>query len=178
MLALALNMDRADLAARMQAAHDTSRGYFIVKRKLSFDEGQRLRELHQDWIGIEGQSERHYPGGKLAAHVLGSVDFSEKGDDGVERTLDNELRGVAGNFHMLTDVKRRGIDSEVGAEAKPGTPITLTIDERLQFIAEQEIEKAVKAHNAASGSVVAMNPYTGEILALASYPTFDSNEQS
>src|SRR6185437_12033314 len=177
MLALALNMNREDLYARMQEAHNNKRGYFVVKRQLSFDEGQRLRELHQDWIDIEGHSERHYPGGKLAAHVLGSVDFEEKGNDGVERTLDASLRGEAGNFTMLTDVKRRGIDSEIGLEAKTGETLRLTIDERLQFVAEQEIEKAVRSHNAESGSVVAMNPYTGEILALASYPTFDPNDK-
>jgi cell division protein FtsI (penicillin-binding protein 3) len=111
----------------------------------------------------------------LAAHVLGSVDFEEKGNAGIEQNLDVELSGRAGQARLLTDVKRRGIDSQSASDMKPGTPITLTIDERIQFVAEREIAAAVEAHHAQSGSVVVMNPYNGEILALASYPTYDPN---
>jgi cell division protein FtsI (penicillin-binding protein 3) len=103
------------------------------------------------------------------------VDFEERGNAGIEQVLDEELRGRPGVARMLTDVKRRGIDSQSASDAKPGTPITLTIDERLQFVAEREIAAAVDAHHAQSGSVVVMNPYTGEILAMASYPTYDPN---
>ena len=78
-------------------------------------------------------------------------------------------------MRLLTDVKRRGIDSQLASEPRPGTPVTLTIDERLQFVAERELAAAVEAHHAVSGSVVVMNPYTGEILAMASYPTYDPN---
>jgi cell division protein FtsI (penicillin-binding protein 3) len=76
---------------------------------------------------------------------------------------------------MLTDVKRRGIEQTKSQEAHAGTAITLTIDERLQFVAERELAKAVAEHHAQSGSVVAMSPYTGDILAMASYPTYDPN---
>jgi cell division protein FtsI (penicillin-binding protein 3) len=82
---------------------------------------------------------------------------------------------VPGHIRLLTDVKRRGIDSQLETGARPGSAITLTIDERLQFVAERELANAVRTHHAASGSVVAMNPQTGDILALASYPTYDPN---
>jgi cell division protein FtsI (penicillin-binding protein 3) len=107
--------------------------------------------------------------------VLGSVDFEEKGNAGIEQGLDKELRGTPGRIRLLTDVHRRGIAPQTSIPAKPGTSLTLTLDERLQFVAEREIAAAVISHNAASGSVVVMKPDTGDILAMASYPTFDPN---
>ena len=73
-------------------------------------------------------------------------------------------------------MKRRGIDSRLASEARAGTSITLTIDERLQFVAERELAAAVASHHAVSGSLVVMNPHNGEILAMASYPAFDPNQ--
>jgi cell division protein FtsI (penicillin-binding protein 3) len=107
--------------------------------------------------------------------VLGSVDFEEKGNAGIEKALDAELRGIPGQTRLLTDVKRRGLDSQLSTEARPGTPLTLTIDERLQFVAERAIADAVEAHHAVSGSVVVVNPYNGDVLVMASYPTYDPN---
>jgi cell division protein FtsI (penicillin-binding protein 3) len=77
---------------------------------------------------------------------------------------------------MLTDVKRRGIDSQLATQPQAGTPVTLTIDSRIQFAAERELAKGVLAQHAKTGSIVVMNPYTGEILALGNYPTFDPNQ--
>jgi cell division protein FtsI (penicillin-binding protein 3) len=175
LLALVLHLDRTALYGKMKWAHDNHHGFLWVKRKIGFEEAQNLRNLRLEWIHIQDESQRHYPNGTLAAHVLGSVDFEERGNAGIEQVLDEELRGRPGVARMLTDVKRRGIDSQSASDARPGTPITLTIDERLQFVAEREIAAAVDAHHAQSGSVVVMNPYTGEILAMASYPTYDPN---
>jgi cell division protein FtsI (penicillin-binding protein 3) len=164
-----------ELYGKLKNAYENNRGYLIIKKKITFDEGQHLRNVAFDWIKIQTDSQRHYPNGMLAAHVLGGVDFSEHGNGGIEKALDSELRGVPGQERLLTDVKRRGIDSQNAAEARPGAAITLTIDERLQFVAERELAAGVASHNAVSGSVVVMNPLTGEILALASFPTFDPN---
>lgn len=170
-----LHLDASDLFAHLKDAHNRGRGYFVVKPKITFEEGQSLRALQLDWIEIDRKSERHYPGGSLAAHVLGSVDFEEKGNAGIEKSMENDLRGVPGHILLLTDVKRRGVDSQLESGARPGTPITLTLDERLQYVAERELANAVQTHHAESGSVVAMNPQNGDILALASYPTYDPN---
>src|SRR5580658_11355758 len=175
LLALVLHLNRVDLYARMIEAQQNGRGYLVVKPKITFEEGQNLRALKLEWVDIDRKSERHYPGGALAAHVLGSVDFNEKGNAGVEKSQEADLVGAAGSVRLLTDVKRRGIDSKVGSDARPGQPVTLTIDERLQFIAERELAAAVETHHAQTGSVVVMNPQNGDILALASYPTYDPN---
>lgn len=174
-LSRVLHLDPADLFTRLKDAKDRNRGWFVVKPKLTFEEASSLRALQLDWVNIERKSERHYPGGELGAHILGGVDFEEKGNAGVEKALESDLKGVPGHLLMLTDVKRRGIDSQLESGARPGVPITLTIDERLQFVAERELANAVRTHHGESGSVVAMNPQTGDILALASYPTYDPN---
>jgi cell division protein FtsI/penicillin-binding protein 2 len=72
-------------------------------------------------VSLSHESQRHYPNGTLAAHVLGSVDFEEKGNAGIEQGLDKELRGTPGRTRLLTDVHRRGIAPQTTIPAKPGT---------------------------------------------------------
>jgi len=175
LLSLVLHLDRTDLYGKMRMAYENHRGFLWIKRKISFEESQNLRGMHLEWVGIQSESQRHYPNGELAAHVLGSVDFAETGNAGIEKYLDSELRGKPGRLRLLTDVNRRGIDSQFDTEPHAGSSITLTIDAQLQYVAEREIEDAVAKHHAASGSVVVMDPHTGEVLALASYPTYDPN---
>jgi cell division protein FtsI (penicillin-binding protein 3) len=175
LLGILLHLDRTELYNKIQEARDAGRGYLMVKRKLTPEEYESVLNLRLEWIRVSHESQRHYPKGTLAAHVLGSVDFEEKGNAGIEKGLDGDLRGKPGRTRLLTDVHRRGIDSQESTPAKPGVPITLTIDERLQFVAEREIANAVGLHHADSGSIVVMNPYNGDVLAMASYPTFDPN---
>lgn len=175
-LARVLALNRTELYQRMQSAHDNHRGFLWVKRGITPQEVDDLRSLRLDWIHIDAGSERHYPNLTLAAHVLGGVDFEEKGNAGVEKALDMELRGAPGKERVLTDVQHRPIDELTANEGRAGVTITTTLDEQLQFVAEREIAAAVKKHNAVSGSIVVMNPYDGQILALASYPGYDPNE--
>ena len=175
LLALVLHIDRAELLGRMQSAYESRRGFLWVKRRITAEEGQNLRKMRLEWAGMQSETQRRYPNGTLAAHVLGSVDFSGTGNAGIEKALDAELRGEPGRMRVLTDVNRQGIDSQLDSEPHPGAPVTLTIDGRLQFVAERELAAAAVKHRAVSGSVVAMDPHTGEILALASYPSYDPN---
>ncbi len=175
LLSRLLHLDRADLRAKIEAAQQSNRRYMWVKRRITPDEHASIRRQPVDYIVMEEENIRRYPGGQLAAHVLGSVDFEEKGNSGIEKALDDELQGVAGKVRLITDVNRRTIASEAITEARPGETITLTIDQRTQYVAERELAAAVQLHNAVSGSVVVMNPANGDILALASYPTYDPN---
>jgi cell division protein FtsI (penicillin-binding protein 3) len=175
LLSLLLHMNREELESKIRTAHDNGRGYLRIKRGLTAEETESMRKIALDGIALEHETQRHYPKGGLAAHVIGGVDFQEKGNAGIEKALDAELRGTPGKALMLTDVKRRGIEQTKSQEAHAGTPVTLTIDERLQFVAERELAKAVAEHHAQSGSVVVMDPYNGDILALASFPTYDPN---
>jgi len=178
LLSRVLHVDRGELAGKMKWAHDNNRGYLVVKRRIADDEWQRLSQLPPiSYLpGPLEEGQRRYPNGPLAAHVLGSVDHDQKGNYGIERYLDAELRGTPGKIRLLTDATKHGIESQSIADATPGLPLTLTIDERIQYVAERELAAAAEAHQAFSGSVVVMNPYTGDILALASFPSFDPNQ--
>ncbi len=171
-----LGLDRAAIHARMKWAFDNHRGFLWVARRITPDQANRLRSLHLEWIEFQAESLRHYPAGSVAAHLLGSVDFAERGNAGIEKFLDEELRGLPGQTRVLTDVKRRGIDSRMASEARMGTSLTLSVHQRIQFVAERELAEAVQGAHARTGSVVVMNPYNGEILALASYPSYDPNK--
>ncbi|MFB3776353.1 MAG: penicillin-binding protein [Bryobacteraceae bacterium] len=174
-LAPILGLDRRETEAKLAAAAAQRRGFLWVKRKITFAQSERLRGLGLGWVELRQESLRAYPKGPLAAHVLGSVDHQDRGNAGIEQTLDAELRGRPGVARVLTDVIRRGVDSQVDLEAVPGKDITLTIDERVQHVAERELARAVQESRSRSGSVVAMDPKTGDILAMASYPSYDAN---
>src|SRR5690348_15323517 len=148
LLSRILELDPVQLRERMRWAYQHQRGFLWVKRKITNAQADELRSLGLDWIEFQTESQRHYPNGTLAAHVLGSVDYEEKGNAGIEMSLDRELRGRAGSEMMLTDVKRRGIDSQPATEAHAGTPLTLTIDSRIQFAAERELLNGVQARHA------------------------------
>jgi cell division protein FtsI (penicillin-binding protein 3) len=175
-LAGVLNLDSHELLAGMQTAVDDRRGFLWVKRKITREEAKRLRDLKLEWIEFRTESQRYYPNRSLAAHVIGSVDFQEDGNGGIEQSMNDQLAGHAGEVLVTEDVQRRGFASKVEDQPQPGQDVRLTIDSRIQFVAEQELSKMVTSHHAKSGSLVAMDPRTGDILAMANFPTFDPNE--
>jgi cell division protein FtsI (penicillin-binding protein 3) len=177
-LAKELNLDFDDLLAKLKSAAQSRRGFLWVKRKITREEAQRLRGLNLEWIEFRTESQRYYPNRSLAAHVIGSVDFQEDGNGGIEQSLNQELRGHAGQLLVTEDVQKRGFASSIQRQPQPGQDVRLTIDSRIQFVAEQELAKMVALHHAKSGSLVALDPRTGDILAMANVPTFDPNEPS
>jgi cell division protein FtsI (penicillin-binding protein 3) len=171
-----LQIDRAALYGRMQSYAANQKGFMWVARTVELEPYERLRSLHLDWIRFENESRRNYPRNTLAAHVIGAVDGEETGQWGLEKSLESDLRGLPGTVRVLNDAKGRGIDSQQETEPRPGTDVTLSIDERIQLPAQDAIARAVLDAHAESGSVVIMDPYHGDILAIASYPPFDPNQ--
>jgi cell division protein FtsI (penicillin-binding protein 3) len=171
-----LHVDSQGLLARLTWARQNKKGFMWVKRRVDPFEAEQLRALHLEWVTMVPESTRHYPKGETAAHVLGGVYKEEEGAAGIEKAFDTSLRGKAGSEHMVMDVRRRGIDSRVDSAPHTGDSLTLTIDERLQYIAERELKAGVEAKHARYGTAIVMDPYTGEILALANYPTYDPNK--
>lgn len=170
-----LNLDQNALYNRLEWSRRNRKGFMWVKRRIDPFETDRLKAMHLDWITFHTESQRHYPKGEVASHILGAVYKDEEGAAGVERALDKVLRGHDGAERLVMDVKRRGLDSHVDSAPHAGVPLTLTIDERMQFVAERELKAGVEAKHARSGTAIVMDPYTGEILALANYPTYDPN---
>ena len=171
-----LKLDHADLLAKLKASVQDGRGFLWVKRKITREEANRLRKLELEWIEFRTESQRYYPNRRLGAHAIGSVDFEENGNGGVEQSLNDQLAGQPGELLVTRDVKKHGFASQVLQAPLPGQDVKLTIDSRIQSIAEQELAKMVKLHHGKSGSVVAIDPRSGDILAMANFPTFDPNE--
>ena len=118
--------------------------------------------------------------GKLAAQIVGKVGYNGTGSMGMERRFDSRLRGNGGFRLSVKDAHQREIygRSEKVAEAEPGKNLVLTIDRNMQEIVEKALKDGVKEFNATSASAVVVDPFTGEILAMASYPTFDPNSKT
>lgn len=118
--------------------------------------------------------------GKLASQVVGKLDHKGKGNMGVERTFDERLSGISGLRVGVTDQRSNEIytHSREVAKAEPGLNLVLTIDKNMQEIVERELKIGVEEFNANSASAVVIEPYTGEILAMATYPTFDPNSKT
>jgi cell division protein FtsI (penicillin-binding protein 3) len=152
--------------------------YFVwVKRQATPDEVEALKALNIRGIGYYNEAKRFYPESESLANVLGIVGIDGQGLEGIELHLDQELKGKPRHIEVHKDgmgriIYARGLPSD---EAKDGNTAWLTIDRRMQYIAFSELQKAVRKNNAESGFVVITNPTTGEIYAMASYPSFNPN---
>ena len=177
LLSAVLNLETKPLLEKINQAVDNKRGFLFVKRKITEQESQKLRSYGLDWIEFRTESTRLYPKEQSAAHVIGSVNYEERGNNGVEFSLDKLLRGKPGVMRTQADVRQNVFDRKYFTDPQPGKNIKLTIDERIQYVAERELKKAVEKNNCKTGSIVVMNPKNGEILAMTSYPTFNPNEQ-
>ena len=148
------------------------RGQIMDRNGVVFAENLRDTGEAEDYSRIFLQ-------GKLASQIVGKVGYNGVGSMGMERMFDLRLRGNEGFRSIVQDAKRREIygRSENVAEAEPGKNLVLTIDRNMQEIVEKALKDGVNEFRAASASAVVVNPYTGEILAMASYPTFDPNSK-
>lgn len=172
-----LNKDLYQDKTQRKVAHTKSiyaeRGQILDRNGVLFAENLR------DTGAVEEYS-RIFLQGKLASQIIGKVGRNGEGSLGAERIFDSRLRGNEGFRMEIQDVKRREIygRSENVAEAEPGKNLVLTIDRDMQEIVEKALKDGVAKFEAKSASAVVVDPYTGEILAMASYPTFDPNSKN
>lgn len=169
-LAKVLKTDATDIENRMNASH----AFAWVARKVDGDISNRIRALNLKGIYFQKESKRFYPKQELAAQVLGYVGLDDKGLFGIEHEYEPRLKGKPGTMIISMDAKRRWF-GRVEKDPDPGENIVLTIDEKIQYIAEHELEQAMKDTHAETGTIIVQNPHTGEILALANRPAFNPN---
>ncbi len=146
-----------------------------VKRRATPIEAKRIAALEIKGIGFIKESKRFYPNRELAAHLLGYVGTDNAGLHGLEATYDKTVRGREGAMLVQTDARGRAF-SRLDRPPTTGGSLELTIDQHLQYIVERELRAGVEAARADGGTAVAMDPHTGEILAMASWPTFNPNQ--
>jgi cell division protein FtsI (penicillin-binding protein 3) len=173
LLSRILNDSSEDIEAKLADPHP----FPVIARKLTPEVANRIEALNLRGIYIQKEPVRVYPQRFLASQVIGYVDVDENGLGGIEYALDKQIRGKPGSVLMTKDAKRHRID-RVEAAALPGAGVTLTLDENIQYIAEKELAAAIVDTHSIAGTVVVEDPNSGELLAIANWPTFDSNEPS
>jgi cell division protein FtsI (penicillin-binding protein 3) len=144
-------------------------------REVSPRQAQSVAALALRGITLVDETRRYYPKLDLAAHLLGYVGADNRGLGGLESRLDEMIRGRTGRVLVQTDARNHQMFTRVEQAATAGATVELTIDLALQYIVERELKAGVLANRAAGGTAVMMDPQTGEILALANYPTFNPN---
>ena len=169
-LARVLKMDREGILAKLRS----SRAFAWIARKVDAEAGERVRSLNLKGIYFQKEAKRFYPKRELAAQVLGYVGLDDEGLGGLEREYEQRLRGRPGKMLISMDAKRRWF-GRVERQPDSGQNLVLTIDEKIQYIAEREIERAMQETHAEAATIIVQNPHTGEVLALANRPTFNPN---
>ncbi|HFC1623583.1 TPA: peptidoglycan D,D-transpeptidase FtsI family protein [Neisseria gonorrhoeae] len=154
------------------------KSFIWIKRQLDPKVAEEVKALGLENFVFEKELKRHYPMGNLFAHVIGFTDIDGKGQEGLELSLEDSLHGEDGAEVVLRD--RQGnivdsLDSPRNKAPKNGKDIILSLDQRIQTLAYEELNKAVEYHQAKAGTVVVLDARTGEILALANTPAYNPN---
>ena len=169
-----LDLDAESL--RTLLSNNAHRGYLYLKRHVSWEHMDAIRQLRLAHLTLEPEYRRYYPAGESSAHVVGLTDIDDMGLEGIELTFENSLRGEAGSKTVLRDREGRIVDDlDYGRAPRFGSDLHLSIDSRLQYIAYRELKSAVVGHGAKSGSLIMVDVKTGEILALVNQPSFNPN---
>ncbi len=144
-------------------------------RKMTLEKAEEVRRLGLPGIAVAEDSKRFYPYGSLAAHVLGFTGIDNQGLTGIEAKYDKELTGIRGNVSFLSDAAGRQMpnSSDTYVEPKEGLTLQLTIDKAIQTVMERELDQAMTGLQADSVIAIAMDPNSGEILAMSSRPTYE-----
>ncbi len=173
-LAALLEMDVKELARRLAS----DKPFVFLQRQLPPDVGDRVAALKLPGIGLDKEYRRYYPSGEMTAHMVGFTGVDDKGLEGVELAFQNQLLGHPGSRSVIKD--RRGqIVEDVGSLKPPqdGKDIRLSLDSKIQYLAYSQLKQAIVDFKAKAGGVVVIDTKTGEILALANWPTYNPNNR-
>ena len=199
--ALALSMESQSVYARPHRIHDadklsqklakildmrvaevkekiiSEKPFVWVRRQVSSAEAEKIQALNAEGIGMFFEPNRHYPQGQLAGQLIGFVGRDSEGLEGVELKYNDFIRGETGSSVAERDAlgRRVLVQGVEGLHIPPGSDIHLTLDTSIQHMAEKELEASILKYRAKAGVAIVVEPFTGEVLALANYPSFDPN---
>jgi cell division protein FtsI (penicillin-binding protein 3) len=174
-LAKLLEMSSGELSRKL-ANEDKS--FVWIKRQVEVDVAKKIADLNIKGLYQRKEYKREYPEGQSAAHVVGFTNVEDKGQEGVELHFNKELAGRNGSRRVIKDRLGRVIE-DVGEQTPPvdGRDLQLSIDSKIQFFAYQKLRDSVLANKAKAGSVVVLDAVTGEVLALANYPSYTPDKR-
>lgn len=172
-LAQALSLSHSFVRERLHR----NKSFIWIKRRVSTEEAKKIEDWGHPALRILYEYKRFYPHGPLLANVLGFTNVDNEGLEGIERMVNGELRGKPGKRYTRRDALGREIKAfeERTLPALDGHQVALTIDRYLQYITERALDRAYRKWKAKGATALLMNPHTGEILAMATRPTFDPN---
>ena len=156
----------------------TKKQFVYLKRRVEPYVAEQVKALGLPGVSVIKEFKRFYPAGEVTAHLLGFTNVDDKGQEGLELMHNATLEGVAGSKRVIRDGARRIIaehDVESIKESEPGQDLTLSIDERLQYLAYRELKAGVIRHKAKAGSLVILEAKTGNVLAVVNQPSFNPN---
>jgi cell division protein FtsI (penicillin-binding protein 3) len=167
-------MTPTELAGRL----DDNPNFVWLRRQVDEPVAKQAMALNIKGLFQVREFKRKYPEGEAAAHVVGFTNVEERGQEGVELAFQKELQGRNGTRRVVKDRLGRVVE-DIGESVQPvdGRDIQLSIDSKVQFYAYQRIRDAVAQHKAKAGSVVVLDVQTGEVLALANYPSYSPNDR-
>jgi cell division protein FtsI/penicillin-binding protein 2 len=154
---------------------DRTRGFVYLKRKADPDRAAALKRRRLVGVGFYPEERRTYPLGTVAAQVLGFAGLDNRGLAGLEFSLDPILSGRDGRETVIRDPFGRVVDVVSSVDERPGRNVFLTLDQRIQANAETVLRETVKRWNARAATAIVLDPRTGDVLAMATAPTFDAN---
>ncbi len=176
-LAELLGLTAGELRERLAARRD--REFVYLKRQAPPAAARRVQALGITGIAVRREYKRYYPVGEAASHLIGFTSIDEQGQEGIELAYDDWLRGAPGEKRVLRDVYGAVVqDIENIKQPRPGKPITLAMDQRLQYLGYRELKAAVVKHGAAGGMLLLLDARTAEVLALAVQPSFNPNNRT
>lgn len=172
-LAEILNLVPAEVRQKISS----DKPFVWIKRQVSAPEAEKIQALNLDGIGMFYEPNRHYPQGHLAGQLIGFVGRDSEGLEGLELKYNDYVRGATGSSVAERDAlgRRVLVQGVEGLQIPPGSDIHLTLDTSIQHMAEKELEAAILKYRAKAGVAIVVEPRTGEVLAMANYPSFDPN---
>lgn len=173
-----LQIPVATIVKQAEVLKKRQREFYYLKRGISPQLANRIKSLNIPGIYMKEGYKRFYPEGEITSHIIGFTNVDDEGQEGIELGYNHWLRGAAGKKLMVKDRLDRYIDDIQDIMPQtPGKNLTLSIDRHLQYLAYRELYKGIIKNKARSGSVVILDVQTGEILAMANYPSYNPNNR-
>lgn len=174
-LARLLQTDVVELKRKLE---DARREFVYLKRQLPPEHAAKVVELNIPGVFLQREYRRYYPAGEVMAHIIGFTNVDDKGQEALELAFEDKLRGKSGHRRVIKDRKGRIVEDMESIRApQHGERLTLSIDARIQYLAFRELKKAIAEHRAKAGGIVVLDAVTGEVLAMANFPTYNPNNR-